>query len=108
MEKLLHSGGGFGGGVGKKDLRDTFKKIRGELAQEEADVQSLPDEDSAEKSGEALDSDLDLPLNENSKLLMESPGQNTFVMNQINELTGMDSAEKQVAVGGGAPADSAD
>ena len=92
MEKLLNSGGGFGGQIGKKDLRDTFKKIRGELAQEEANSRVEP-QDSAQKS--ALESDMDMPLHDNSKHLMESPGENTFVRNQINQLTGMDSAQKQ-------------
>ena len=73
MEKLLNSGGGFGGQMGKKDLRDTFKKIRGELAQEEANSRVEP-QDSAQKS--ALESDLDIPMHENS-----SPGGNTFVRN---------------------------
>ena len=67
MEKLLNSGGGFGGQIGKKDLRDTFKKIRGELAQEEANSRVEP-QDSAQKS--ALESDMDMPLHENSKHLM--------------------------------------
>ena len=66
--------------MGKKDLRDTFKKIRGELAQEEANTRVEP-QDSAEKSAEGLESDLDMPLHENSKHLMESPGENTFVRN---------------------------
>lgn len=80
--------------MGKKDLRDTFKKIRGELAQEEANSRVEP-QDSAQKSAEGLESDLDMPLHENSKHLMDSPGENTFVRNQINQLTGMDSNQKQ-------------
>ena len=73
MEKLLKSGGAFGG----KGLGDTFKKIRGEIQQD-----GLGEESSAQKS--AMGSELD-------QKLMESPGQNTLVMNQINQLTVMDS-----------------
>ena len=85
MEKLLKSGGAFGG----KELGDTFKKIRGEIQLDDfADNESdgskmeLP---SAQKSGN--ESELDM----NNSKMMESPGQNTLVMNQINQLTVMDS-----------------
>ena len=78
MEKLLKSGGAFGG----KELGDTFKKIRGEIQLDDfADNESdgskmeLP---SAQKSGN--ESELDM----NNSKMMESPGQNTLVMNQIN------------------------
>ena len=74
MEKLLKSGGGFGGGKGFGNkgggLSETFKKIKGELQQDG----EFP---SSQKSG--LESD-DLGMNDNGS----SPGQNTLVMNQIN------------------------
>lgn len=45
MEKLLKSGGAFGG---KQDLSDTFKKIRGEIeGQEELDDSQRQNDDSA-------------------------------------------------------------
>lgn len=75
MEKLLKSGGAFGG---KQDLSDTFKKIRGEIeGQHDLDDSRQQNDDSAQKS--VMESDLDMPMHNNSKLLMESPGQNTFV-----------------------------
>ena len=78
MEKLLKSGGGFGG----KNLGESFKKIRNEIG------------DAAGNSpGE---SDLDLPIGDSSKL-MESEGQNTFVQNQINQLTESGNGQAQVA-----------
>ena len=93
MEKLLKSGGAFGG----KGLGDTFKKIRGEIQQDglasnySGSKQSEKDliASSAHRSG-GQESELDM---NNSKLMMESasPGQNTLVMNQINQLTVMDS-----------------
>ena len=36
-----------------------------------------------------------MPLHDNSKLLMESPGQNTLVQNQINQLTEDGGYEQQ-------------
>ena len=38
---------------------------------------------------------MDIPLHDNSKLMMDSPGQNTFVQNQINQLTGVDHVADQ-------------
>ena len=72
MEKLLNSGGAFGG----KDLSDTFKKMGSEF-------DGL--DESAQQSGrdDAMGSELDLQIPEAEKVA-ESPGQNTFVQNQIN------------------------
>lgn len=90
MEKLLNSGGAFG----KKNLGDTFKKINNEIADddyEEGDESLNQNQISMEqKSGLDEQSDMDMSLHDNSKLLMESPGQNTLVQNQINELTNLD------------------
>lgn len=45
MEKLLKSGGAFGG---KQDFSDTFKKIRGEIeGQPDLDDSKLQNDDSA-------------------------------------------------------------
>lgn len=81
MEKLLISGGAFGK---NNNLGDTFKKINNELAEKESGSQHQLSME--QKSGVEFEdqSDLDLPLHDNSKLMMESPGQNTFVQNQIN------------------------
>jgi len=88
MEKLLISGGAFGG----KGLGDTFKKINNQLAQEElADDENQNQNSVYQRSGdgdEVNESDFDGNIHDNSKLMMESPGQNTFVQNQINMLTG--------------------
>ena len=80
MEKLLKSGGAFGG---KQDLSDTFKKIRGELEGSNGlDVnEGNIHQNGAQNMG--IESAFDDPSenNNSSKLLMESPGQNTFVQN---------------------------
>ena len=77
MEKLLKSGGAFGG----KDLSNTFKKIRGEIAAADFNDEASIPNSSAKKNGMEgnLESDIDMPMHDNSKLMMESPGSNTFV-----------------------------
>jgi len=105
MEKLLKSGGAFGG---NKNLSNTFKKIRGEIAAGQDDDIIDDDDLDSKHHGESLqqsnldddmnESDMDMALHDNSKLLLESPGQNTLVQNQINQLTDDGGYEQQQQV----------
>lgn len=86
MEKMLKSGGAFGA---SGNLSDTFKKMQDEIGLADGDSeqhQNSVDQISVIES----DIDNDMPLHDNSKLMMESPGQNTFVQDQINQLTSLD------------------
>jgi len=67
MEKLLKSGGAFGG---KQNLSNTFKRIRDEIQHED---ESQEDQQEEQSEVNASDVDLDMPLHDNSKLLMDSP-----------------------------------
>jgi len=74
MEKLLKSGGAFG----VMHLGNTFKKIRGELANNDSHRNEEAEDDMQ------MESELDMPLHDNSKLLMDSPGQNNLALNHNN------------------------
>ena len=74
MEKLLKSGGAFGG----KDLSNTFKKIRNQIDQDDSkhDLPSSGKKKSGKfgKSAEGLS---------DPALVMDSPSQNSFLQNQL-------------------------
>ena len=91
MEKMLKSGGVFGQ---SNNLSDTFKKMQEEIGLAEGEDSEQQHEASIEKMS-AIESDMDMSLHDNSKLMMESPGQNTFVQNQINDLVNLGGEEAQ-------------
>lgn len=89
MEQMLKSGGVFA------------HKSGNALAQDES---GLEDKNELDADAEGNESDLGFELqHDNSQLQMDSPGQNTLVQNQINQLTDLDPALEDLA--GQLPAD---